>query len=76
MHPAYSVIIFTTLSGAGHGLLVLMGIFAAGQWIPVNRWFGLTGFLVAFLRQKKLKRLFLKNRKTRTNDLQFMRSIR
>ena len=49
MNPAYSVIIFTTLSGAGHGLLVLMGIFAAGQWIPVNRWFGLTGFLVAFL---------------------------
>ena len=49
MHPAYSVIVFTTMSGAGHGLLILMGIFAAGQWVPVNRWFGLTGFLVAFL---------------------------
>ena len=28
MHPAYSVIIFTTFSGAGYGLLVMMALFA------------------------------------------------
>ena len=26
MHPAYSVILFTTSSGAGYGLLALLGI--------------------------------------------------
>lgn len=48
MHPAYSVIIFTTFSGAGYGLLLLMGLFAAGQWIEPDRWFGFTGFFLAF----------------------------
>ena len=48
MHPAYSVIFFTTFSGAGYGLLFLMGIFAAGQWIEPDRWFGFTGFFLAF----------------------------
>ena len=26
MHPAYSVILFTTASGAGYGLLALLGL--------------------------------------------------
>ena len=29
MHPAYSVILFTTASGAGYGLLALLGLAAA-----------------------------------------------
>ncbi|MBI77352.1 MAG: DMSO reductase [Rhodospirillaceae bacterium] len=48
MHPAYSVIFFTTFSGAGYGLLFIMGLFAAAQWIDPSRWFGFTGFLFAF----------------------------
>lgn len=35
MHPAFSVIVFTTLSGAGYGLLALLGAVLAGlppQW--------------------------------------------
>ena len=47
MHPAYSVIFFTTASGAGYGLLALMGIFNAGGYLPTDRWFGLTGFFLA-----------------------------
>ena len=29
MHPAYSVILFTTASGAGYGLLAMLGLAAA-----------------------------------------------
>jgi sulfite dehydrogenase (quinone) subunit SoeC len=47
MHPAYSVIFFTTASGAGYGLLALIGIFNAGGYLPADRWFGLTGFILA-----------------------------
>jgi sulfite dehydrogenase (quinone) subunit SoeC len=36
MHPAFSVIIFTTASGAGYGLLALTGFFAANGWLPAN----------------------------------------
>ena len=43
MHPAPSIIFFTTASGAGYGLLVLLGLGAAlGSW-PAERWFGLAG---------------------------------
>jgi sulfite dehydrogenase (quinone) subunit SoeC len=37
MHPAFSVIIFTTLSGAGYGLLAWLGVWAAAGWLPANR---------------------------------------
>lgn len=37
MHPAFSVIIFTTASGAGYGLLALTGFFAANGWLPDDR---------------------------------------
>ena len=41
MHPAYSVIFFTTASGAGYGLLVLAAIFAVAGLIPAGMWLGL-----------------------------------
>lgn len=45
MHPAYSVIFFTTASGAGYGLLALLGVFNAFDVLPGDRWFGLTAFV-------------------------------
>ena len=40
MHPAYSVILFTVSSGAGYGLLAVLGISAAtGQPLPASRLF-------------------------------------
>ncbi len=47
MHPAFSVIFFTTSSGAGYGLLALMGLFGAAGQLPQDRWFGLTGLFIA-----------------------------
>ncbi|MCW5752212.1 MAG: dimethyl sulfoxide reductase anchor subunit [Alphaproteobacteria bacterium] len=38
MHPAYSVIYFTVASGAGYGLLFLLGLQAAFDLLPVNPW--------------------------------------
>jgi DMSO reductase anchor subunit len=47
MHPAYSVIIFTTASGAGYGLLALLGILGlTGHDLP-DRWFLTTGLVLA-----------------------------
>ncbi|MFZ5789947.1 MAG: dimethyl sulfoxide reductase anchor subunit family protein [Pseudomonadota bacterium] len=43
MHPAFSVIVFTTASGAGYGLVALMGVLAALGRLPADRWFGLAG---------------------------------
>ena len=43
MHPAYSVIFFTTASGAGYGLLALMGLFGATGLLPPEPWLGATG---------------------------------
>lgn len=40
MHPAYSVIFFTTASGAGYGLLALLGVFAAADLLPNSALFG------------------------------------
>ena len=48
MHPAYSVILFTTFSGAGYGLLVMMALFALIGGVPPDRWFGFVSFLLAF----------------------------
>jgi len=48
MHPAYSVIFFTTASGAGYGLLALLGLLNAGGYLPTDRWFGLTAFVISF----------------------------
>jgi DMSO reductase anchor subunit len=49
MHPAFSVIFFTTSSGAGYGLLALMGIFSAAGLLPPDRWLGLSGLLTALV---------------------------
>ncbi|SDH14945.1 dimethyl sulfoxide reductase anchor subunit family protein [Roseospirillum parvum] len=47
MHPAFSVIFFTTASGAGYGLLALMGLLGAAQALPADRWLGLLGLGLA-----------------------------
>ncbi len=47
MHPAASVIVFTVASGAGYGLLFLLGIGGAGGLLPAERWFGVAAFAVA-----------------------------
>ena len=43
MHPAYSVIFFTTASGAGYGLIFLMALFGALNGVPIDPWFGAIG---------------------------------
>jgi sulfite dehydrogenase (quinone) subunit SoeC len=48
MHPAYSVILFTTASGAGYGLLVWLALARLLALLPAERGFGLTAFGLAF----------------------------
>lgn len=48
MHPAYSVIFFTTASGAGYGLLILMALLGVGGALPADTWFGVVGLGLAF----------------------------
>ncbi len=43
MHPAYSVIFFTTASGAGLGLLAWLGLGNALDLLPKSQWFGFFG---------------------------------
>jgi DMSO reductase anchor subunit len=45
--PAYSVIFFTTASGAGYGLLTWLGVAVLFFDMPAHRWFGLAAFAVA-----------------------------
>jgi DMSO reductase anchor subunit len=47
MHPAVSVILFTVASGAGYGLLFLLGIGGAGGWLPAERGFGVAAFALS-----------------------------
>ena len=47
MHPAYSVILFTTASGAGYGLLALLAILSAGGVLPTTSGFGLASIGIA-----------------------------
>lgn len=48
MHPAFSVIFFTTASGAGYGLLFLLGLLAVTGNLPMNNsWFAWTTILVS-----------------------------
>ena len=47
MHPAYSVIAFTTVSGAGYGLLMWLCFLGAHEFIPIDPMLGLIGFGLA-----------------------------
>ncbi|MEW6768719.1 MAG: DmsC/YnfH family molybdoenzyme membrane anchor subunit [Pseudomonadota bacterium] len=47
MHPAYSVIIFTTASGAGYGLIILLASFGIAGDLPLTAKFGLVSLLLA-----------------------------
>jgi len=49
MNPALSVILFTTLSGAGYGLLALLGVMAVAGDVPSDGGFGLTALGFSFL---------------------------
>ncbi len=39
MHPAFSVIFFTTASGAGYGLVALVAVASALGFVPAGGWF-------------------------------------
>lgn len=47
MHPAYSVILFTTASGAGYGLLALLGLVGFNHGQASSLAFGLVAILIA-----------------------------
>ena len=47
MHPAFSVIIFTTLSGAGYGLLSWAGLYAIAGYLPNGQFYGFTVMALA-----------------------------
>jgi DMSO reductase anchor subunit len=47
MNPAFSVIILTTASGAGYGMLVWLGVLDAFGVLPGTRWFGVVATLLA-----------------------------
>ena len=49
MHPAYSVIFFTTATGAGYGLLALFGLAAGFGQLPVDFGFALAGTAMAYV---------------------------
>lgn len=47
MHPAYSVILFTTASGAGYGLLALLGLVGFNHGKASSFGFGATALVIA-----------------------------
>jgi DMSO reductase anchor subunit len=47
LHPAPSIILFTTASGAGYGLLFLLALGASFGLLPHQRWFGAAGLMLA-----------------------------
>ena len=49
MHPAFSVIFFTTASGAGYGMLIVLSIMATWGIVPLDRTLGVAGLGLAFL---------------------------
>lgn len=49
MHPAYSVILFTTASGAGYGLLIWLALASLYDMTPVDPFIGFFGFGLALL---------------------------
>jgi DMSO reductase anchor subunit len=49
MHPAYSVIFFTSASGGGYMLLALLGLFGALGILPADPVLGVVGFGLGFV---------------------------
>ena len=49
MHPAYSVIFFTSASGGGYALLALLGLFGAMGVLPPDPVLGVVGFGLGFV---------------------------
>src|SRR4051794_27253130 len=49
MHPAYSVIFFTSASGGGYMLLALLGLFGALGVLPADPVLGVVGFGLGFV---------------------------
>ena len=47
MHPAFSVVFFTTATGAGYGLLALLGVLAGFGFIAPDFWLGFIGMGLA-----------------------------
>jgi DMSO reductase anchor subunit len=47
VHPAYSVVFFTTASGLGYGLLALLGVYGAFGLLPASRALGVVGLGLA-----------------------------
>ncbi len=47
MHPAYPVIFFTIASGAGYGLLAMLGLLASAGILPAGRGFAGTAVVLA-----------------------------
>ena len=47
MHPALSIIFFTTTSGVGYGLLAWIGLLAPIGALPLTRQFGAVSLLLA-----------------------------
>src|SRR5690349_6494896 len=47
MHPSYSVILFTTASGAGYGLLALLGLVGFNHGPASSLLFGATALVIA-----------------------------
>ena len=47
MHPSFSIILFTVLSGTGYGILALLGYGAAARLLPPNPKFAFATFAVA-----------------------------
>jgi DMSO reductase anchor subunit len=47
MHPAYSIIFFTTASGAGYGLMAMLAVFGVTGLIEPEPWSGGAGFVLA-----------------------------
>ncbi|TPK68086.1 dimethyl sulfoxide reductase anchor subunit [Mesorhizobium sp. B2-4-15] len=47
MHPAFSVVFFTTATGAGYGLLALLGVLGAAGLVSPDFWLGFVGMGLA-----------------------------
>src|SRR5437763_11237483 len=49
MRPTFSIVLFTSASGAGFALLILTGIGVPLALLPADPWFGVVGLATAFV---------------------------